>query len=267
MPTETALAGSRPQPTAVSQDGGGTPVVDPGAATPTPIPLPTSTEPKSVAEAVSPYVTNATLLPASVSPGDPLSATVSTRGDITRIEMYLGSGAPGSPGPKTFVLTDQGDGTWIGTGTAPSVAGMYHYTVGMFTRSGRFVVDNDNWNVQVGGSPTSAPAVSAAPLPADIPLAPPFSYGDPVPAQFNAEGKSVNGSEVVSNSRPDVPASAIADFYQAHLPRAGWTVDSSTTPSSGSFSITASKAGANGTRVCIVQYSGSAVHILYGTAG
>lgn len=188
-------------------------------------------------------------------------------GAVTRVEMYLGSGAPGSAGPETFTLTRGPDGTWTGTGTAPTAGGGYHYTVGVFTATGRHLVDNDNWNIQVTGSPTSAP--SAASLPADISLVPPFNYGNPVPATFSGEGRSVTGAEVVSNARPDVPASAVANFYEAHLARAGWSVDQSTFPPSGatSFSIGATKASGNGTRVCIVQYSGATVHIFYGTAG
>lgn len=190
-----------------------------------------------------------------------------TTGPVKRVEMYLGSGAPTSSGPEAFTLSQGPAGTWTGSGTAPSSGGAYHYTVGIFTSAGRHIVDNDGWNIQVTGSPTSAP--SAASLPADISLVPPFSYGNPVPATFNGEGHSINGAEVVSNARPDVPASAVASFYEAHLARAGWSVDQSTLPQSGatSFSIGATKAGAAGTRVCIVQYSAATVHIFYGTAG
>lgn len=181
--------------------------------------------------------------------------------------MYLGSGAPGSAGPETFALTEGPAGTWTGEGTAPAAGGTYHFTVGIFTATGRHIVDNDGWNIQVSGTPTSAP--SAASLPADISLVPPFSYGNPVPATFSGEGRSVSGAEVVSNRRPDVAPSAIASFYEAHLARAGWSVDQSTFPPPGatSFSIGATKASAGGTRVCIVQYSGATVHIYYGTAG
>lgn len=234
-------------------------------ATPTPASVPTVTSAPAVSTA--PVVVSASLRPLSPTPQSALSAAVITQGNVSQVQMYLGSGAPGTAGPETFPLSEGPTGTWTGGGTAPAVAGTYHYTVGIFTATGRHIVDNDSWNIQVTGAPTSAP--SAAALPADIPLVPPFNYGNPVPATFTGEGHSVNGAEVVSNSRPDVPASSVASFYEAHLARAGWTVDQSSVPSAGaaSFSIGATKSGSTGTRVCIVQYSGSAVHILYGTAG
>jgi hypothetical protein len=139
-------------------------------------------------------------------------------------------------------------------------------------------VDNDAWNVQVQGSPAtgssgSAPQTGsgnagaqqsgAQPLFSDIPLAPPFSYGSPVPAVFNAGGRTVNGSEIVSNARPDVSAATVGQYYAVHFPRNGWTTDGTTVPAGAtSFSMSAT----SGSRVCIVQYSAGTVHIFYGTA-
>lgn len=183
--------------------------------------------------------------------------------------MYLGSGSPTGPGPRTIPLSDSGNGTWYGGTTAPSEPGTYHFTVGLYSASGRrTVIDNNGWNVQVGAvetpTPTPAPVTT---FPSDIPLAPPFSYGNPVAAVFSADGRSIHGVEVVSNARPDVPASAVAQFYENRFPRAGWTVDQTTVPPAGatSFTIVATSAGATGTRVCVVQYSGSTVQIFYGT--
>lgn len=249
----------------------GAPSPTPAAtATPSPTPSPSPTLRPTSGPAPSGLawsLESASLRPLSAPPGAVLSAAVVTTGVVKRVEMYLGSGAPGGAGPETFALTEGPAGTWTGGGIAPSVGGDYHYTVGIFTATGRHIVDNDAWNVQVMGAPTAAP--SAASLPADISLVPPFSYGNPVPAMFSGDGRSVTGAEVVSNARPDVQASAVASFYEAHLPRAGWSVDQSSIPPAGvaSFSIAATKAGDNGTRVCIVQYSGSTVHIFYGTAG
>jgi hypothetical protein len=126
------------------------------------------------------------------------------------------------------------------------------------------VVDNDGWNIQVTGSSAPTPAAAQS-LPATIPLAPPFSYGNPVPAVFSAEGKTVTGSEVVSTTLPNVTPDTVAQFYTTHLPRAGWTVDPSTVPAAGapSFSIVATSTG--DPSVCVVQYSDSTVHIFYGT--
>jgi hypothetical protein len=183
--------------------------------------------------------------------------------------MYLGTGSPTGPAPMTIPLSGSGGDTWSGEATAPTESGEYHYTVGLYGASGRrIVLDNDAWNVQVGAAetptPTPAPVTT---FPSDIPLAPPFSYGNPVPAVFSADGQSIHGVEVVSNSRPDVAPSAVAQFYEDRLPRAGWTVDQSTVPPAGatSFTMVATSAGATGTRYCVVQYSGSTVQIFYGT--
>jgi len=207
--------------------------------------------------------------PIAVSPGASLTAAVTTSGDVRRVEVYLASGEPAGPGPLAYTLTQTGAGSWASTGAAPSAPGQYHFSVGLYGPNGRYpVLDNDAWNIQVGsGAPSSGPTAVAPlgpqPLPANVLLAPPFSYGNPVSAVFNAGGKTVNGSEVVSNARPDVPASAVAQFYITRLPRAGWTVDSGAIPGPGvtSFSISAT----SGSEVCIVQYSAATVHVFYGS--
>lgn len=200
------------------------------------------------------------LKPDSVAPGGTLSASVQTAGTVTRAVLYLGSG-PGGPAPQQFDLAESSPGTWTSTVTAPTIPGTYHFTVALFGATGRrLLFDNDNWNVTVG-SGQAAPA-QAQPLPADIPLSPPFSYGNPVAAVFSAAGRTVSGSEVSSNTRPDVSASLVAQFYAIHLPRAGWNVDSSSVPAAGatSFSIVGTETG----RVVVVQFSGGTVHIFYG---
>jgi hypothetical protein len=194
--------------------------------------------------------------------GAALQARVRVRGRVTRVELYLSAG-PGAAGPVTFTLAPQGAGIWGASGTAPSTSGSYHYSVGIYDASGRrTVADNDAWTITV----TAATAVSAGPqpLPADVPLAPPFSYGNPQAAVFSAEGRTVNGSEVVSNSRPDISASVVAQWYEIHFPRAGWTVDQGTIPgpSATSFSISATTAGG---RVCVASFSGGVVQMYYGT--
>lgn len=124
------------------------------------------------------------------------------------------------------------------------------------------MVDRDAWNVTVSGGPATAAPVSLS-FPDDVPLVPPFSYGSPQAAVFSAAGQTVSGAEVVSTARPDVSASVVAQWYETHFPRAGWTVSSGGVPAAGagSFSMEATK----GKRVCIVEYSSSAVHLFYGT--
>jgi hypothetical protein len=173
--------------------------------------------------------------------------------------MYLGSGSPSAPAPITFTLTSAGGGIWTGAGTAPSVPGEYHYTVGIFVRGARTIIDNDAWNIKVAG----ASAGTSSTLPSDVPLAPPFSYGNPSPATFSAEGRTVSGGEVVSTTRTDVAPGTVSQWYIVHFPRAGWTVDPSTIPAAGaaSFSMVATK----GNRACVVEYVGSTVNVFYGT--
>jgi hypothetical protein len=204
-----------------------------------------------------------------VAPGGDFSATVVTSGTVSRAEMYLGTGSPTGPAPMTIPLSNSGGGTWSGSITAPTAAGIYHYTVGLYGASGRrTLLDNDAWNVRVAAAvlptPTPTPAPVTTTFPSDIPLAPPFSYGNAVPAVFSADGRSLHGVEVVSNSRPDVAASTVAQFYEDRLPRAGWNVDQLTVPPAGATSFTI-VATSGASRVCVVEYSGSTVQIFYGT--
>lgn len=242
------------------------------AATPTP--PPSTPTPRPTPRPQPPHLASASLRPDTVPAGATLNATVAVSGHPGRVDMYLGSGAPTAPPPMTFPLSESSPGTWTGSGTAPSVPGQYHFTVGIYVHGNRTIVDNDGWNIQVTGSnasPTGVPAVSptptpspaAQPLPANIPLAPPFSYSNPSPAVFSAEGKTISGSEVVSTTQSTVAPSVIAQYYETHLPRAGWTIDQSTVPASGatSFSIAAT----SGSNVCIVEYNGSTVQIFYGS--
>ena len=195
---------------------------------------------------------SASLTPATVAAGGTLSASVSTTGSVTSVDVYLGSGAPNAPAPLTYALTESSPGTWTGGGAAPTVGGQYHYTVGLFTPSGRRVVlDNDAWNVTVSGG-SSGPAAAA--FPDDIPLAPGFNYGNPTPATFTTGGQTVNGAEVVGTAAAQVDPSTVGQFYSIRLPRAGWIVTGS---SAGSISAV------SGDRVCLIQYSASSVQIFY----
>lgn len=210
-------------------------------------------------------VVAASVRPASVAPGGTLTASVMTSGSVGRVQLYLGSGMPNASAPLTFTLTQVSTGAWSAAGTAPSEPGTYHYTVGLYVGGHRSVIDNNVWNIQVTGSGSSA--TGPQPLPDDIPEAPPFSWGNPAGVVFSALGHSVNGSEVTSTTRSDVAPATVAAWYTSHMPRAGWTVDSSTEPAAGatSFTIVGTMSGASGTRVCIVQYAAYTIHIFYGT--
>lgn len=255
-PTPTALVIARPTATTI-------PTAKPTAA---PTRAATAT---SVPVAAAGRLITVSVRPITVNSGASLTASVTTSGDVRRVEVYLASGAPTGAGPLTYTLSQAGSGTWTSTGAAPSAPGQYHFSVGLYGPNGRYpVVDNDAWNIQVGsaappgGTTGNSPPAPQA-LPANVLLAPPFSYGNPVSAVFNAGGKTVDGSEVVSNARPDVPASAVGQFYVTRLPRAGWTIDSGAIPEPGatSFSISAT----SGSEVCIVQYSAATVHVFYGS--
>jgi len=248
LPVDTVTPGASPTATATPRAS----TTATAAATGTPVP------------AGPPVLVYASLGPDNVQPGGAISANVQTRGTILRVEVYLGSGSPTGPAPTTLSLARTAPGTWTASGAAPAAPGQYHFTVGLYNAAGRrLLVDNDNWNLTVGGATTGGPGGVAQPLPADIPLAPGFNWSNPVAATFQALGKTVNGSSVASNARPDIAPSTVATFYETRLPRAGWNVDQSTLPGAGatSFSIFAT----SGARVCVVEYGGGAIRILYGT--
>ncbi len=232
------------------------PTATPGP-TDTPTPRPTRVKPTAVPPAQPGSVLSAVVQPLNVDPQATLDATVRTSGAVTRIEVYLGSGVPGTSGPISTALTETATGTWSGSFGAPARPGYYHFTVGLFTGGRRTVIDNDNWNIRV-----LEPSSAAQPLPDNIPLVPPFNWGNPVAATFSADGRSVNGSEVSSTTRPDVTASYVSQWYANRLPASGWTIVPSTLPAQGatSFTIVAN----SGTQVCVVQYAAGTVHIFYG---
>jgi hypothetical protein len=267
----TATPRRAPTHTATSAVQTPTPTPSPQAATPTATATPHATQrptatatptaqiPTIVPVHHAPRVLSASLSPATVAPGGSLTVKVETSGTVSRVQLYIGSGAPSSGGPSSFDLSETSSGTWTGVATAPSSPGQYHYSVGVFSASGRReVADNDTWNITVSGG--SGPQ----PLPDDLPLAPPFSYGSPVAATFTAEGRTINGSEVSSNARPDVPAGAVAQFYEVRFPRSGWTIDPSTIPGKGAVSFT--MAATSGSRVAVVEFASGVVHIFYGPA-
>lgn len=214
--------------------------------------IPTSTSPPQPGRVLSALVE-----PLNVEPQARLDATVQTSGSVDRIDLYLGSGAPGTSGPISTTLAQGADGSWSGVLTAPSQPGVYHYTVGLYTGGRRTVVDNNNWNIKVLQSSTAA-----GPLPDNIPLVPPFNWGNPVPATFQADGRSISGAEVVSNTRTDVTAGYVAQWYSNRLPASGWNIVPSTLPAHGAtaFTIVAN----SGSQVCVVQYAAGTVHIFYG---
>jgi hypothetical protein len=218
--------------------------------------LPTATS--APAPSVPPgRVLSALLQPLNVEPQARLDASVQTSGSVDQIDLYLGSGVPGSSGPITVTLTQGAAGSWSGVLTAPAQPGVYHYTVGLYSGGKRTVIDNNNWNIKVLQASTAA-----GPLPDNIPLVPPFNWGNPVAASFQADGRTISGSEVVSNTRTDVPASYVARWYTNRLPASGWTIVPSTLPAQGasSFTIVANSAS----QVCVVQYAAGTVHIFYG---
>lgn len=259
---------SKPSPTStpppVSNISTSTPIPQPtDTLTPTPAPSPTRTprpRPTSRPLIAAPRVLSADVSPVSAAPGGSLRMTVETTGSASKIELYLSSG-PGGAGPLTYTLTQTTPGTWAGSGAAPAAPGRYHYSVGVYDQAGtRTIADNDGWNIQVGPAAPTGPQ----PLPGNIPLAPPFSYGNPVVARFTAEGKQVDGSAVVSNLRPDVSAAVVAQYYVVHLPRAGWTIDTGGIPPAGAtaFSITATSGPS---QVCVIQFTAGTVEIFYGS--
>jgi hypothetical protein len=197
------------------------------------------------------------LEPLNVEPQAALHATVQTSGAVSAVSVTLGSGLPGASSPITISLLEGAAGAWSGSLTAPSAPGIYHYTVAIYSGGRRSMVDNNNWNVKVleaqGG---------VQPLPADIPLVPPFNWGNPVAATFSADGRTINGSEVTSSTRTDVTAHYVAQWYTNRLPAAGWTVVPSTIPAPGATSFT--MVANSGSRVCVVQYAAGTVHVFYG---
>ena len=195
-----------------------------------------------------------------MAPGGTIHIAVLTRGPVSRVVAYLGTVGPQAPAPVSYELARGSGGHWSTSGSAPPASGTYGYTIGLYDPEGkRNVVSGQSWLIQVGSSQTSA---GPQPFPNDIPYAPPFSYGAPVAATFNAEGKTINGSEVSSNQRPDVSPNAVAQFYASRLPRNGWSVDQSTVPAPGATSwlLVATKSG----RVVAVQFSHATVQIFYG---
>lgn len=239
-------------------------------ATPTLRPSPTPTEraksnppPRRLGGAVG--VLSASVTPGTVDAAGQIRATVLTSGAVSRVELYIGSGLPNAPAPLTYTLFRLAPGTWVGTGNAPSTGGAYHFSVGLYKAAGQVIhKDRDSWNIVVRGGSQTKPS-SAQPLPVDIPLAVPFSFGSPVSAVFSALGKSISGSEVVSNALPNVSPSVVVQFYETQLPRAGWATSAGPPRGAMSFTISGTKQGGGGTRVCIVQFSGATVHVFYGT--
>jgi hypothetical protein len=139
--------------------------------------------------------------------------------------------------------------------------------VGIYVNGKRTLREDDSWNVKVvgGSAPTATGPSQAQTLPADIPLAPPFSYGNPVPAVFSAAGHTINGSEVTSTTRTDIAPSVVSQWYAVHLPRAGWSVDPSTIPGPAATSFT--MVAVSGDRAVVVQYAGYTVQVFYGSFG
>ncbi|MGH2448066.1 MAG: hypothetical protein ACRDFS_05620, partial [Chloroflexota bacterium] len=219
-----------PAPTPLVETATPVPVAPTIKPTAKPTSKPTATpRPKRTATTVPAAATllSASLSPSSVSPGATLHASARTSGGVRAVSVYLSSGPGGIL--RTYSLAESSAGTWDASIAAPSTTGTYHYTVGLYPDTGnRRVIDNNGWNVQVGSGSSGGNSGGAQSLPANLPTAPPFSYSNPVPATFTAEGRSIQGSEVISDTRTDVPASSVSNFYEDHLPRSGWSVDGST---------------------------------------
>jgi hypothetical protein len=211
---------------------------------------------------VAPLVVSAFVHPASLAPGAAARWTVTTLGDASRVQVYLSAGPGASAGPFSYELSQTADGRWSSAFTAPTAPGQYYFSIGLFNRAGhRSVIENGAWSVVVRGAASSG---GAQPLPADVPLAPGFSYGNPSPATFNAVGHVISGSEVVSTTNASANGGALGQFFSVRLPRAGWTVDQSTVPAAGatSWSIVATI----GRRVLVVQFSAGTLHFFYGNS-
>lgn len=226
-------------------------------STQTPTPQPTRANP-TVAPVEQPgHILSAVLQPLNVEPGAKLYASARTAGLVGRLEVYLGSGVPGTSGPITVGMSETATGTWVGSLSAPAQPGYYHFTLGLYSGGRRTVVDNNNWNIRV-----LQPSSAAQPLPDNIPLVPPFNWGNPIAATFNAGGHTISGSVVTSSTRADVTASYVAQWYTNRLPASGWSIVPSSVPAPGatSFTIVAD----SGSQVCVVQYAAGTVHIYYG---
>jgi hypothetical protein len=229
--------------------------------TPTPTPSATHTPIPRVTHAVArPALFGASVRPVTVQPGGTLNASVRTSAAATRVVIFLTAG-PGSTS-ASYRLQDVGPGSWVSSFPAPSSPGTYHFTITIFNAAGdAFPHDNDAWNVVIAPVPTPSGGPPAT-IPANLPLAPPFSFSNPTGATFTAEGRSISGAEVVSDSRPDISASAVAQFYLKRFPRSGWTIDQSTVPAPGATSFTI--VATSGQQVCVVVYSASSIREFYG---
>jgi hypothetical protein len=192
--------------------------------------------------------------------------TVQASGPIERVEVYLYNPNSTHMAPITIPLS-QSNSVWMAIISAPATPGLYHFTVALYDQSGhRIVKDANNWNLTVTAPPTTTPVT----LPADIVLAPPFNWGSPSATMFDTLGQTIEGYKVVSDIRSNVDPTAVYDFYNNHLPRAGWTVEAgaTTAPTANGFGLTATKH--NGTRVVVVLMArasaGYQVTVEYGTA-
>jgi hypothetical protein len=202
-------------------------------------------------------VVSAVVEPLNVEPRARLDASVHTSGSVERIDVYLGSGLPGTSGPMSFTLTRGLSGAWSGSFAAPADPGLYHFTIGLYSGGKRTVIDNNTWNIKV-----LQPAGAVKPLPDNVPLVPPFNWGNPVAATFSADGRTISGSEVSSDTRPAVTASYVAQWYSNRLPASGWTIVPSTIPAAGATSFT--MVANSGSQVCVVEYAAGTVHVFYG---
>lgn len=236
--------------------------VDTATSTATPRPAsPTAAPTQTPFRPIPPRVVAASVVPQSVVPGGRLSLSVTTLGSARRVQLYLSAGPAASAGPFSYELTQSSDGHWTSSIAAPTVPNTYYFTVGLFDEAGhRATIQNDAWMVTVR---SQAPPRTAQPFPADIPLAPGFSYGNPQVASFTAEGRTIQGSVVSSTTNIAADGSALGQFYAARLPRAGWAVDAATVPPAGatSWSIVASSDG----RFLVVQFGSGTLRFYYGT--
>jgi hypothetical protein len=208
-------------------------------------------------------VVAAGVTPASVQPGETVTFTVTTLGDAQRVQLNLTAGPGSSIGPLTYNLTQTSDGHWSATVAAPSAGGAYYFNVGVFDTAGkRSLAESGSWVLTVAAPPPTA-VPGAQPLPASMPLAPGFSYGNPESAVFTGEGRVIQGSEVTSTTNPTANGGTLGQFFATRLARAGWAVDQGTIPTAGAstWSISAT----SGKLVTVVQFAAGTLHIFYGT--
>jgi hypothetical protein len=212
---------------------------------------------------VAPKVVAAGVSPTQTQPGTTVTFNVTTLGDAQRVQLNLTAGPGSQSGPFTYNLTQTSDGHWSASAPAPRGGGAYYFNVAIFDSTGhRSIAESSAWMLTVA-APTPTATTGAEPLPANMPLAAGFSYGNPEAAVFTGEGQVIQGSEVTSTTNTSTSSGQLGQYFVTRLQRAGWTVDQSTVPAPGA--ATWSIAATSGNIVTVVQFAAGTLHIFYGT--